>query len=1326
MLVTIPNSVTSIGPNAFSYCTGLTSVTIPDSVTSIGDGAFYNCTGLTTVTIPASVVSIGWGAFSYYNGSSIRSEPLPSLTLTVTAGSYAEAYCRENGLRYISIEPPRVTCGDNLTWSLDDDGLLTISGTGAMTDHPWAADRVRQVVMDGVTAICDRAFAGCVNLESITIPDSVKTIGSEAFSGCTALIQVTIPAGVVSLGDRAFAGCSQLTGVTFENCGTHRGTDAFADCPAEITLVHRWGEPTYTWSVDRTSVTADRACTRSGEHETETASATGEVTVEPTCTERGTTTYTSEAFANEAFTAQTLVEADVDTIPHAPVTDPAVAPTCTASGLTEGSHCAVCGQVLTAQQTVPATGHTAVADEGVPATDTAAGLTDGSHCAVCGEVLTAQQPIHPLTWEIEKTESRVTILRYWGTADSLTIPQALEDLPVRGIADGAFAAGHCSKNVYIPPEIDTIGRAAFANRVNVYCCEFSEADYWADDVGYPKIYTDDTVSGTFYGITMPHSFTMELGASRALGANVWPLTGRETVQITSSNPAAVAVEGETLTAVAVGQSRITLTVGGKTASVDVTVHADPTDFAIESDQGQRDELYIVTKEQCRLRICDVAPAGAEITAVWSSSSESVATVSPDGLIDARRPGEVTITVTAQNGLSRTYNIRVCYPVTQIRFEEAEYRVALGETLALSARAVTTGGTCTNRLVTFSTSDASVATVGNDGTVTAQHVGTAVITAMSASGVEESVTVTVFCPGHQAVSQPGTPATCEESGLTEGSTCALCGEVLVEQTEIPALGHDWGSASYIWSEDHTTVTATHTCRRDESHTETERVTAAATVTVPATCTEMGRTTYTASFRNAGFETQTQTLTDIPALGHAWSEPVYEWSADLASVTASRVCTRDHAHTETETVDAGSQITTPATCTVRGQTTYRSGTFANRAFEVQTRTLDNIPALGHSLVEIPAVAPTCYFPGSTAGSYCERCGLTIDRPGLIETTDHNLVLTVEVEPTPERDGRSVYYCTECSYRQPVITPRLTDEDQYVGRWSVHHIVDYSTGATVPSSQWGGMANVYYWFYANGSVELTDYSSPNSQYTTNRSWSIVNGRLTIQNAEAVFNGDGYLITANGPYTIFLSRSGQAYGDDFAEQALIGTWSPDHVFHTANDLRTGWAHWGNKLNLTVVFRSDHTMTVNGIQHTWAVNRRTLYVDGSATAFQINSDGLLVYSLSETTPFREGDYLLLTRDGQGAMPEEAVFTLQEGTRSIGEGAYEHINEQVVVINSGCTRIESRAFANCQHLIAVVIPSSVNSIAGDAFTGSNITIIAPAGSYAITWAEANGIANMIR
>ena len=81
---------------------------------------------------------------------------------------------------------------------------------------------------------------------------------------------------------------------------------------------------------------------------------------------------------------------------HTPETDAAAAATCTHDGLTEGSHCSVCGEVLTAQTVIPAPGHTEVIDPAVPATCEKSGLTEGSHCSVCGEVLTAQTEIPAL------------------------------------------------------------------------------------------------------------------------------------------------------------------------------------------------------------------------------------------------------------------------------------------------------------------------------------------------------------------------------------------------------------------------------------------------------------------------------------------------------------------------------------------------------------------------------------------------------------------------------------------------------------------------------------------------------------------------------------------------------------------------------------------------------------------------------------------------------------------------------------------------------------------------------------------------------------------
>ena len=205
--ITIPSEidgkpVTSIGYNAFSYCTGLTSITIPNSVTSIGTYAFYGCSGLTSITIPNSVTSIGGLAF--HNCTGLTSITIPDSVTSI--GGWAFNGC--TGLTSIN-----VASGNNYYSS--NNGVLFNKKKTALIRYPEGKSQTSYTIPNSVTSIGNYAFCGCSGLTSITIPNSVTSIGNYAFWGCSGLTSITIPDSVTSIGGVAFDGCTGLKDVYY-------------------------------------------------------------------------------------------------------------------------------------------------------------------------------------------------------------------------------------------------------------------------------------------------------------------------------------------------------------------------------------------------------------------------------------------------------------------------------------------------------------------------------------------------------------------------------------------------------------------------------------------------------------------------------------------------------------------------------------------------------------------------------------------------------------------------------------------------------------------------------------------------------------------------------------------------------------------------------------------------------------------------------------------------------------------------------------------------------------------------------------------------------
>ena len=210
----------TIGDYAFSGCTALTGITIPESVTAIGTEAFYNCNSLEEVRFNAtdmndsasreyifSSSATNAAGFKLFVGKNVTKIPaymfISSKVTDVifeegsvceSIGDYAFAFA----LRLESINIP-----ENICRTIGNAAFSTCTSLAEIA------------IPEGVEAIGDEAFSTCRSLLSITIPKSVATVGSSAFLDCSSLISATVSEGVEKIGYSSFAGCVSLEEIRF-------------------------------------------------------------------------------------------------------------------------------------------------------------------------------------------------------------------------------------------------------------------------------------------------------------------------------------------------------------------------------------------------------------------------------------------------------------------------------------------------------------------------------------------------------------------------------------------------------------------------------------------------------------------------------------------------------------------------------------------------------------------------------------------------------------------------------------------------------------------------------------------------------------------------------------------------------------------------------------------------------------------------------------------------------------------------------------------------------------------------------------------------------
>ena len=218
-----------------------------------------------------------------------------------------------------------------------------------------------------------------------------------------------------------------------------------------------------------------------------------------------------------------------------------------------------------------------------------------------------------------------------------------------------------------------------------------------------------------------------------------------------------------------------------------------------------------------------------------------------------------------------------------------------------------------------------------------------------------VTVTVE---HQVEAVAGVAPTCTQDGSKAYWHCTSCGKYFADEActqeiqdidtwkVIPAIGHAYGEPAFQWSADGKTCTVTFTCGNDEIHVEVLNAEVTSNRKTAPTCTEKGVTVYTAKVTFEGKDyTATLELTDIPATGHAYGEPAFQWSADGKTCTVTFTCGNDEIHVEVLNAEVTSNRKTAPTCTEKGVTVYTAKvTFEGKDYTA-TLELTDIPAAGH---------------------------------------------------------------------------------------------------------------------------------------------------------------------------------------------------------------------------------------------------------------------------------------------------------------------------------------------------------------------------------------------
>ena len=746
--VSFPDTVTTIGADAFNGCTNLSAVQLPSKLVSIQSQAFCNCSNLQTIDFPSTLTSIGTVAFR--NCTSLRGITLPANLTEIGAWAFRDC--------------------DSITSVNIPKGITSIpnylpAATSFYTDWRqgevfYGCDSLKTVTFDEGISVIPRILNHCPSIEEIVIPDTVTTIETRAFRDCTGLKKVVIPSSVTTIGPIAFMDCRSLSAVQLPPNLKTLGAWAFYNCdsiteiciPAHITSIP---ELTFTEAYDymnypltihnevfracdnltkvtfakgiQTIPTVLNYCTSLKEVEIPDTVVTINNSAFENCTSLKKVTFPdslgkigSSAFCNcsslkKVTLNQTLKTLETKAFANCSSLESIVVPDSLemiSSGVFSGCTSLKSAKLPDGLSAVPTSTFancTSLTEFKIPANAVGIGNYAFQNCTALKTIIWGDQMEEITKYAFENCSS----------LESVTIPYGVTTLGegVFSNCDGLTSAvlsdsvSKCGAKLFY--DCDVLKNVTLSSAITAIPDSMFEHCDVLESVVIPRAVASigsnvfkDCVK--FTSLTIPRTTTSIRNDAVSYPdiLTIYGVAGTTAETYAESIGATFVAIDKPIRSITLNQSEVTLQRNG---TLRLLPTFDPVDFT--------DEV------------------------VWKSSDTNVATVDSTGLVRAVSGGTATISVVSGN-LRASCTVTVLQPVTSISLNKSSVTLDAGSTFTLTASIYP--GNASNKAVTWSSSDPSVAAVTQDGVITALKKGTATITcvAQDGSGVSGRCAVTV--------------------------------------------------------------------------------------------------------------------------------------------------------------------------------------------------------------------------------------------------------------------------------------------------------------------------------------------------------------------------------------------------------------------------------------------------------------------------------------------------------------------------------------------------------------------------------------------------------